>query len=105
MRNVGAATSTNMPKSCTSGSSTSTYSAEIGADHSVKRMKLLIAGTGSSIVAKKLQKTAAIIAAAEPEGHAGAIQNALHRQIASTAASDDSSARPVSLCSTRLPSD
>ena len=68
-------------------------------------MKLLIAGTGSSIVAKKLQNTAAIIAAAEPEGHAVAIQNALHRQIASTAANDDSSARPVSLCSTRLPND
>src|ERR1700740_2162995 len=79
--------------------------ADTGVDQSVKRMKLRMAGTGSSIVAKKLQKTAAIIAAAEPDGHAVAIQNALQRQMASTAANDDSSARPVSLCSTRLSND
>ena len=53
-----------------------------------------MAGTGSSMVAKKQQKTAAIMVAAEPMGQPVRIQNAPHRQMAMTAASADSSAMP-----------
>ncbi len=49
---------------------------------------------------RKLQKTAADIAAADPEGHAVAIQTAQHAQVASTAVAAERSAKPRSRCST-----
>src|ERR1700737_2883726 len=60
-----------------------------------------MAGTGSSWLAKKQQKTPATIPAAEPEDHAEPIQNAQHAVVAMSAANEESSARPRSRCSTR----
>jgi hypothetical protein len=101
---AGAHSSTTMPKSCISGIATSTYSADSGTDHSVPLRKPLMAGTGSSIVENRMQKTAAIIGMADPLGHAVAIQNTQQTSTASTVEKAESTAMPGSRCSTRLPS-
>src|SRR6218665_1623757 len=77
---------------------------DTGIDHSKAVTNFCIAGTGSSMVAKKLQKTAADMAAADPPGQAMEIQMAHATQVASTAVAAERNAIPLSLCNTRCPS-
>ena len=69
---------------------------EIGTDHSVNRRKPWMPGTGLSMVAKKLQKTAAIMAAAEPIAHPVVIQNRQARPRGSDSTQGEISKQDVS---------
>ncbi|MNQ84529.1 hypothetical protein D3C85_996610 [compost metagenome] len=99
---VGSIARASISKEWMAGMMPSRYRADSGIEYTVYVRNCMMPGTGLSCDAKKQLKMAAISAAVAPLLQAVPIQNAQHTEMATPAASADSSAMPWSRCSAAL---